>query len=58
LQDPRTGKIPPRLVNMQSQEMQFFTRHIMDYITEEDYPEAKKFIDKPEDYDFHKILNY
>jgi 6-phosphofructokinase 1 len=58
LQDPRTGKIPPRMVSMKSQEMQFFTRHIMDYITEEDYEDAKKLIEKPELFDFNKILNY
>ena len=58
LQDPRTGKIPPRMVSMQSQEMQFFTRHIMDYLTEDDYKAAKQLIENPEEYDFYKILNY
>jgi len=36
------------MVSMKSQEMQFFTRHIMDYITEEDYEDAKKLIEKPD----------
>ena len=56
LQDPKTGKIPPRLVNMKSHEVQFYTRHIMDFIVEEDYEAAKAFIPNPEDFDYNKIL--
>lgn len=58
LQDPLTGKIPPRLVKMDSPQVQFVIHNIMDYITKEDYQDAKKFLPNPEEYDFKKILNY
>jgi 6-phosphofructokinase 1 len=58
LQDPVTGKIPPRIVNMKSHEVQFYMRHIMDYITEEDYEAAKAIVPNPEEFDFHKILKF
>lgn len=58
LQDPHTGKIPPRQVNMDSHEVQFNIRHIMNYITEADYEAASALVENPEAFDFHKILNY
>lgn len=58
LQDPITGKIPPRQVNMKSHEVQFYMRHIMDYITKEDYEAAKALVPNPEEFDFHKILKF
>ncbi|MDD3948154.1 MAG: 6-phosphofructokinase [Anaerolineaceae bacterium] len=58
LQDPATGKIPPRIVNMKSQEVQFYMKHIMDYITEEDYEAAKAIVPNPGEFDFHKILKF
>ncbi len=57
LQDPVTGKIPPRQVNMKSHEVQFYTCHIMDYVGEEDYEAAKAIVPNPEAFDFNKILN-
>ena len=58
LQDPATGKIPPRLVNVNSNKVQSYVNDIMDYITPADYEAAKKYVANPEDYDFKKILNW
>ena len=58
LQDPLTGKIPPRLVNIESDKVQLVISNIMNYITEEDYEAAKQYVDNPEELDFFKILNW
>ncbi|MDD4031901.1 MAG: 6-phosphofructokinase, partial [Bacteroidales bacterium] len=58
LQDPSTGKIPPRLVNIGGNKIQSFISNIMDYITPDDYQAAKEFVKNPEAYDFYKILNW
>ncbi len=58
LQDPETGKIPPRLVNIHSNEVQCVISHVMHYITPEDYPAARQYVPNPEAYDFRKILNW
>ena len=58
LQDPETGKIPPRLVNVNSNKVMSYVNDIMDYITPADYEAAKKYVANPEEYDFKKILNW
>lgn len=58
IQDPTTGKIPPRHVNIHTDKVQQIFDHIMNYITPEDYEAAKKYIANPEEYDFKKILNW
>jgi 6-phosphofructokinase 1 len=58
LQDPETGKIPPRLVNVASNKVMSYVNDIMDYITPADYEAAKKYVANPEEYDFKKILNW
>ena len=58
LQDPATGKIPPRLVNVNSNKVMSYVDDIMDYITPADYEAAKKYLANPEQYDFKKILNW
>jgi 6-phosphofructokinase 1 len=58
LQDPKTGKIPPRLVDMQSHKIRAVIDHVMAYITPEDYAAAKEWLPNPEAYDFRKILNW
>jgi 6-phosphofructokinase 1 len=58
LQDPATGKIPPRLVNVDSNEVMSYVDDIMDYITPADYEAAKKYLPNPEEYDFKRILNW
>ena len=58
LQDPTTGKIPPRLVNIASDKIQQVINNILNYITPADYEQAKKWVSNPEEYDFRKILNW
>ncbi len=58
IQDPITGKILPRLVNLESDRVQVIINNIMHYITESDYEAASKIISNPEEYDFRKVLNW
>ncbi|MEG2177348.1 MAG: 6-phosphofructokinase [Bacteroidales bacterium] len=58
LQDPVSGKIPPRLVNIHTDKVQSYINEIMDYITAEDYEEASAYVKNPEEYDFRKILHW
>lgn len=58
LQDPVTGKIPPRLVDISREKVQNVFRYELHYLTADDYKAAKKFIPFPADYDFYKILNW
>ena len=58
LQDPDTGKIPPRLVDINADKNHQVIDNLMHYITEADYEEAKAYIENPEEYDFRKILNW
>jgi 6-phosphofructokinase 1 len=58
LQDPTTGKIPPRLVNINSDKVQQVINNLMNYITPADYEAAKQYVANPEEYDFKKILNW
>lgn len=58
MQDPETGKIPPRGVNIHTDKVQQIFDYLMHYITPEDYEAAKKYVANPEDYDFKKILNW
>ena len=58
LQDPETGKIPPRLVDINADKIHQVIDNLMHYITEEDYEAAKAYIANPEEYDFKKILNW
>ena len=52
------GKIPPRLVDINNQKSRSIINNIMQYITEEDYTAARKYVANPELYDFYKILNW
>lgn len=56
--EDENGKVKPRLVNMQGEKAKLIFNHCLQYITPADYEEAKKFVDKPEEYDFRKILNW
>ena len=58
LQDPETGKIPPRLVDINADKIHQVIDNLMHYITEEDYEAAKLYLANPEEYDFRKILNW
>ena len=59
LQDPTTGKIPPRVVDINSGTARNYYDFIAHYITPEDYADVKALgIDNPEAYDFKKILEW
>ena len=58
IQDPVSGKILPRQVNVNSNKVMSYVNDIMDYITPADYESAKKYLPNPEEYDFKRILNW
>ena len=59
LQDPETGKIPPRIVDINAGTAQNYYKFIAHYITPDDYEAVKALgIENPEAYDFKKILNW
>ncbi len=59
LQDPTTGKIPPRVVDINAGTAQNYYNYIAHYLTPEDYEAVRALgIDNPEAYDFKKILNW
>ena len=59
LQDPDTGKIPPRMVDINSATVQNYYEYIAHYVTPEDYEAVKALgISNPEAYDFKKILEW
>jgi 6-phosphofructokinase len=55
--EDENGKIPPRLVDINSDMAQLFINNLF-FIKEKDYEKAKKYIPNPEAYDFKKILNW
>lgn len=52
------GKIPPRRVDMNAGTAKNYYSHICHYITPADYEAAKAYVEKPEEYDFKKILSW
>ena len=59
LQDPNTGKIPPRVVDINAGTAQNYYKYIAHYVTEADYEAVKALgIENPEAYDFNKVLNW
>ena len=59
LQDPATGKIPPRVVDINAGTAQNYYKYIAHYVTEADYEAVRALgIANPEAYDFNKILNW
>ena len=52
------GKVKPRLVDIDSERAQLVYQNNLHYLTKDDYKAAKKYISKPEDYDFKKILGW
>jgi 6-phosphofructokinase 1 len=56
--EDENGKVKPRLVNVDSEQVQVIFRNNLHYITKEDYRAAKKYVKNPEDYDFLKILKW
>ena len=59
LQDPATGKIPPRVVDINAGTAQNYYKYIAHYVTEADYEAVRALgIENPEAYDFNKILEW
>jgi 6-phosphofructokinase 1 len=58
MKDPKTEKIEPRLVNINGSKAQVIYKHALHYLTAEDREAAKKYLKKPEEYEFNKILNW
>lgn len=58
LQDKVTGKILPRLVNVETDKNRLIFHDLLDYIEESDYEAAKEYVDNPEEYDYLKMLNW
>lgn len=58
LQDKVTGKIPPRVVDIDGDMAQGIYNHICHYIAPADYEAARKYVPNPEEYDFRRILNW
>jgi 6-phosphofructokinase 1 len=52
------GKVQPRLVNMHGQKAKMVYEDGIQYLAEEDYTEALKYVPNPEHYDMKKILNW
>lgn len=50
------GKIPPRLVDINSEFANLCFQNL-DYLSEDDYEAAKKYLNNPPRYDFKRILN-
>lgn len=55
--EDENGKVKPRLINMDSEIAKLCFRNL-DYISKEDYPAVASFLEGPEEYDFHNILNW
>ena len=59
LQDPTTGKIPPRVVDINAGTAQNYYKYIAHYVTEADYEAVRALgIENPEAYDFNKVLEW
>ncbi len=58
LQDPQTGKIPPRTVDIHSDQFRNVVENMMSYITPADYDAAKTYVQDPEKYDLYDILEW
>ena len=59
LQDPATGKIPQRVVDINAGTAQNYYKYIAHYVTEADYDAVRALgIENPEAYDFNKILEW
>lgn len=56
--EDKFGKVKTRMVTMDSQKARMVFEDSIQYITEDDYHEARKYLKNPEEYDFKKILNW
>lgn len=56
--EDENGKIRPRLVNMEREEVKFTFSEMMYYLTDADREAARQFIDNPEEFERTGILGY
>ncbi|GAB4319765.1 MAG: diphosphate--fructose-6-phosphate 1-phosphotransferase [Bacteroidales bacterium] len=56
--EDETGKVKPRLVNIDSQKVQLVFRNNLHFIHSNDYELAKQYLPNPEEYDFLRILEW
>lgn len=52
------GKVRPRLLNMDSPKCRMVFDHGLQYLNENDYEEASRYVSNPEEFDFCKILEW
>lgn len=52
------GKVKTRLLNMDSDKVKTIMEEGMQYLDEDDYDEAEKYVDNPEEFDFRKNLEW
>lgn len=57
VEDPLTGKIRPRLVDIDAQDYKMFLENLH-YIKEDDYAKATKYLKNPQIYDLKNILGW
>ncbi|MCK4921134.1 MAG: 6-phosphofructokinase [Bacteroidales bacterium] len=56
--EDKSGKVKPRLVNVETEKVQLIYRNNLHYLTKEDYRGARKYVKNPEEYDFFNILEW
>lgn len=56
--EDENGKIRPRLVDMENEDVKSVFETNVYYLKEEDYEAAKKFVANPAEFDYNKILNW
>ena len=56
--EDESGKVKPRLVDIESEFAQLILRNNLHYITKADYNNAKQYVQDPEELDFFKILEW
>jgi 6-phosphofructokinase 1 len=56
--EDESGKILPRLVNINSERFKMVYEDNQQYLIESDYERVNQYLSNPEEYDFHKILNW
>jgi len=56
--EDENGKIKPRLVDLEGEKSKLIFNNGLQFIEPGDYEAAKEWLPNPEEYDFHKILNW
>jgi 6-phosphofructokinase 1 len=56
--EDENGKVKTRMVNMESQKSRMVFFDSLQYLNHEDMAAAKKYLKKPEDFDFRRILEW